>query len=151
MNTESTATIHTIGFKKKTAEQFFELLRGSGTQRVVDVRLNNVSQLAGFSKRDDLRYFLKEICNIDYVHLPVLAPSADILAAFGKHKKDWPDYELAFLDLMRKREIEKQLDPAVIKGGCLLCSEATPHFCHRRLVVDYLQQHWGDLSVQHIG
>ena len=78
MNTESTATIHTIGFTKKTAEQFFELLRGSGTQRIVDVRLNNVSQLAGFSKRDDLRYFLKEICNIDYVHLPVLAPSADM-------------------------------------------------------------------------
>ena len=104
MNTESTATIHTIGFTKKTAEGFFELLRSSGTQRVVDVRLNNVSQLAGFSKRDDLRYFLKEICHIDYVHLPVLAPSAAILAAFGKHKKDWPDYELAFLDLMRKRE-----------------------------------------------
>ena len=88
--------------------------------------------------------------DIDYVHLPVLAPSADILAAFGKHKKDWPVYELAFLDLMRKREIEKQIDPAVIKGGCLLCSEATPHYCHRRLIVDYLQRHWGDLTVQHL-
>ena len=104
-----------------------------------------------FSKRDGLRYFLKEICHIDYVHLPVLAPSADILAAFGKHKKDWPDYEPAFLDLMKKRETEKQIDPAVVKGGCLLCSEAAPHYCHRRLVVDNLQRHWGNLSVRHLG
>lgn len=151
MSTESTATIHTIGFTKKSAAEFFELLRSSGTQRVVDVRLNNVSQLAGFSKRDDLRYFLKEICHIDYVHLPVLAPSADILAAYGKHKKDWPAYELAFLDLIRKQEIEKQIDPALIKERCLHCSEASPHFCHRRLVVDYRQQHWGDLTAQHLG
>jgi hypothetical protein len=81
----------------------------------------------------------------------VLAPSADILAAFGKDKKVWPTYGLAFLDLMKKREIEKQLDPAVIKGGCLLSSEATPHLCHRRLVVDYLQQHWSRPSFQHLG
>ena len=86
----------------------------------------------------------------NHPHPVVLAPSADILVAFGKHKKDWPVYELAFLDLMRKREIEKQIDPAVIKGGCLLCSEATPHYCHRRLIVDYLQRHWGDLTVQHL-
>jgi len=151
MNAEFAATVHTIGFSKKTAAKVFGLLRRSGTQRVVDVRLNNVSQLAGFSKRDDLRYFLKEICHIDYVHVPVLAPSADILAAYGKHKNDWPDYELAFLDLMKKREIEKQIDPAVIKGGCLLCSETKPHYCHRRLVVNYLRQHWAGLSVQHLG
>jgi uncharacterized protein (DUF488 family) len=150
VNTEYSATVHTIGFTKKIASEFFELLRSSGTQRVIDVRLNNASQLAGFWTCDDLRYFLKEICYIDYVHLPVLAPSSDILAAFGKHKKHWPTYELAFLDLMKKREIEKQIDPAVIKGGCPLCSEATPHFCPRRLVVDYLQQHWGILSVQHL-
>ena len=151
MSTEFAATVHTIGFTKKTAAEFFGLLRRSGTQRVVDVRLNNVSQLAGFSKCDDLPYLLKEICDIDDVHLPVLAPAADIQAAFGKRKKDWPDYELVFLDLMKKREIEKQIDPAVIKGGCLLCSEATPHYRHRRLVVEYPAQHWGDLQVHHLG
>ena len=146
----SETTVHTIGFTKKTAAEFFELLRGSFTKRVVDVRLNNVSQLAGFSKRDDLKYFLKEICRIEYVHVPLLAPTADILAAYGQHKNEWKDYEPAFLELMKKREIEKRIDPAIIKGGCLLCSEATPHYCHRRLVVEYLRQHWGDLTVEHL-
>lgn len=81
----------------------------------------------------------------------MLAPSANILAAFGKLKKDWPEYEPASLDLMKKRETEMQIDPTIIQGGGLLCSEATPHNCHCRLVVDYLQQHWGDLSFQHLG
>lgn len=81
----------------------------------------------------------------------MLAPSANILAAFGKLKKDWPECEVAFLDLMKKRETERQIDPTIIQGGGLLCSEATPHNCHRRLVVDYPQQHWGDLYVQHLG
>jgi uncharacterized protein (DUF488 family) len=143
-------TVFTIGFTKKTASEFFGLLRESGVKRVVDVRLNNVSQLAGFSKRDDLKYFLKEICEIDYIHLPILAPTQDILDAYKKHKGDWNVYEPAFLELMRKREIEKQVDPAIIKGGCLLCSEDKPHHCHRRLVAEYLRQHWGDLDVRHL-
>ena len=100
MNPET--IVHTIGFTKKTAAEFFELLRKSGTKRVVDVRLNNVSQLAGFSKRDDLKYFLREIVGIDYVHLPLLAPTANILEAYKKHKGDWGIYEPAFLDLMKK-------------------------------------------------
>ena len=143
-------TVYTIGFTKKTASEFFELLRKSGAKRVVDVRLNNVSQLAGFSKRDDLKYFLKEICEIDYIHLPILAPTQDILDAYKKQKGDWKVYEPAFLALMRKREIEKQIDPAIIRGGCLLCSEAQPHHCHRRLVAEYLRQHWGDLDISHL-
>jgi uncharacterized protein (DUF488 family) len=148
MNSE--ITVFTIGFTRKTASEFFGLLRQSGAKRVVDVRLNNVSQLAGFSKRDDLKYFLKEICEIDYIHLPILAPTQDILDAYKKHKGDWNVYEPAFLELMRKREIEKQIDPAIIDGGCLLCSEDQPHHCHRRLVAEYLQQHWGDLDVRHL-
>jgi uncharacterized protein (DUF488 family) len=143
-------TVFTIGFTKKTASEFFGLLRKSGVKRVVDVRLNNISQLAGFSKRNDLKYFLKEICEIDYIHLPILAPTQDILDAYKRHKGDWSVYEPAFLELMRKREIEKQIDPAIIKGGCLLCSEDKPHHCHRRLVADYLRQHWGDLDVRHL-
>lgn len=98
------------------------------------MRLNNVSQLAGFSKRDDLKFFLKEICDIDYIHEPLLAPTQDILDAYKKHKGDWGVYEPAFLDLMQKREIEKRIAPALVKGGCLLCSEDRPHHCHRRLV-----------------
>ena len=140
--------IHTIGFTKKSANDFFELLSKSGTKRVIDVRLNNVSQLAGFSKRDDLKYFLREICGIEYLHLPLLAPTAELLDAYKKHKGDWSVYAPAFLDLMKKREIEKRLDPETIKGGCLLCSEDQPDHCHRRLVVDYLRQHWGDLDVR---
>lgn len=148
MNPET--TVHTIGFTKKTAAGFFELLKKSGTKRVVDARLNNVSQLAGFSKRDDLKFFLKEICDIDYIHEPLLAPTADILDAYKKHRGDWSIYEPAFLDLMKKREIEKRLDPAIIQGGCLLCSEDKPHHCHRRLVAEYLKQHWGDLDIRHL-
>lgn len=148
MNTES--TVHTIGFTKKTAAQFFGLLRKSGARRIVDVRLNNVSQLAGFSKRDDLKYFLREILNVDYVHLPELAPTQEILDAYKKHKGDWNVYEPAFLELMRKREIEKRIDPLVISSGCLLCSEDKPHHCHRRLVAEYLRQHWGNFGIRHL-
>ena len=148
MNTDT--TVYTIGFTKKSAAEFFDLLRKSGTKRVVDVRLNNVSQLAGFSKRDDLKFFLKELCGIDYFHLPILAPTQDILDAYKKQKGDWNVYEPAFLDLIKKREIEKRLDPEIIRGGCLLCSEDKPHHCHRRLVVDYLEQHWGHLAIQHL-
>ena len=148
MNPES--TVHTIGFTQKTAAQFFGLLRNSGTKRVVDVRLNNVSQLAGFSKRDDIQFFLKEILGIDYIHLPLLAPTQDILDAYKKHKGDWSIYEPAFLDLMKKREIEKRIDPETIKGGCLLCSEDKPHHCHRRLVAEYLRAHWEGLEIRHL-
>lgn len=143
-------TVHTIGFTKKTAAEFFGLLSKSGTKRIVDVRLNNVSQLAGFSKRDDLQYFLKEIAGIDYIHLPLLAPTQDILDAYKKHKGDWRVYEPAFLDLMKKREIEKRLDPETITESCLLCSEDKPHHCHRRLVAEYLQTHWGGLEIRHL-
>ena len=142
--------VYTIGFTKKSANKFFDLLKDTSTKRVVDVRLNNVSQLAGFAKRDDLKFFLKEILDIDYVHLPELAPTKDILDAYKKNKGDWNVYEPAFLNLMKKREIEKRIDPEVIAGGCLLCSEDKPHHCHRRLVVEYLQEKWGELNVKHL-
>ena len=138
-------TIHTIGFTRKPAEKFFELLKQSGAQRVIDVRLNNVSQLAGFSKRDDLEFFLKEILGVDYIHLPTLAPTKDILDAFKKHKGNWEIYEEAFMALMKKREIEKRLDPKIINEGCLLCSEDTAHHCHRRLVAEYLKEYWDEV------
>jgi uncharacterized protein (DUF488 family) len=140
----------TIGFTKKSARDFFTKLKRSGAKRVVDVRLNNVSQLAGFAKRNDLEFFLREICQMDYVHVPELAPTQDILDEYKKNKGDWNVYERKFVDLMRKREIEKHIDPAVIADGCLLCSEDKPHHCHRRLVAEYLQSHWGDIQITHI-
>jgi uncharacterized protein (DUF488 family) len=143
--------IYTVGFTRKNARQFFELLRGSGIKRVVDVRLKNVSQLAGFSKKDDLDYFLKTILGLDYVHLPILAPTAEILDEYKKNKGDWAVYEKKFLKLMREREIEKQVPREIVDGGCLLCSEEKPHHCHRRLVAEYLQEKWAGAEIRHLG
>ena len=143
--------VFTIGFTKKNARQFFDALRKSGAKRVVDVRLNNVSQLAGFAKRDDLKFFLKEVCDIDYVHLPDLAPTKEMLDEYKKLKGDWDIYEKRFLDLMEKRKIEERIPKEVIAEGCLLCSEDKPHHCHRRLVAEYLKQHWGDMDISHLG
>ncbi|HWI56980.1 MAG TPA: DUF488 domain-containing protein [Bacillota bacterium] len=142
--------VFTIGFTKKKAADFFEKLRAAGIRRVVDVRLNKVSQLAGFSKRDDLKYFLKQILNVEYVEVPLLAPTQELLDAYKKSKGSWEDYERAFLQLMAERHIEEKIDPSVLAGGCLLCSEETPHQCHRRLVVEYLQRCWGNLEIRHI-
>jgi len=142
--------LFTIGFTKKSAETFFTRLMEAGVKRLVDVRLNNVSQLAGFTKKDDLRYFTKAICHIDYVHLLALAPTADILDPYKKAKNgDWPLYERQFLDLMHSRHIEN-LPRDILDGGCLLCSEEKPNHCHRRLVAEYLKQHWGDVEIEHI-
>lgn len=143
-------TVYTIGFTKKSAEKFFGLLRGSDTRRLVDVRLNNVSQLAGFAKRDDLRFFLREICDLDYLHLPLLAPTQEMLDQYKKGGGDWGAYERRFLDLMEERSIESELSRAAIEGSCLLCSEDLPHHCHRRLVAEYLRDRWGELSIKHL-
>ena len=143
--------VFTIGFTRKTARRFFELLRASGTKHVVDVRLNNVSQLAGFAKKDDLAYFLKEICGMEYVHLPALAPTQEILDEYKKQRGDWKTYETRFLELMKQRRIEETIPRETIADGCLLCSEDKPHHCHRRLVAEYLKQHWGDVDIAHLG
>jgi uncharacterized protein (DUF488 family) len=140
----------TIGFTKKSAEQFFTSLRRAGVRRVVDVRLNNSSQLAGFTKMDDLRFFLKAVADIDYVHLPELAPTQEMLDAYKKAKGPWSEYEGRFLDLMARRRIEETVPREVIDGGCLLCSEDKPHKCHRRLVAEYLAHHWGDVRAEHL-
>jgi len=143
--------IFTIGFTKKSAETFFTRLKNAGVKRLIDVRLNNVSQLAGFTKKDDLRYFTKAICNIEYVHLPELAPTADILDPYKKAKNgDWQLYERQFLDLMRSRHIESTTPREVLDSGCLLCSEEKPHHCHRRLVAEYLKEQWGDVQIEHL-
>ena len=143
-------TIFTLGFTKKSAEVFFTRLKTNGVQRLIDVRLNNVSQLAGFTKRDDLRYFSKTICGIEYLHMPELAPTQDMLDAYKKHGGDWALYEQQFIDLMKRRQIERKVSPEVLSGGCLLCSEETAHHCHRRLVAEYLKEKWGSIDIRHI-
>ena len=143
--------VWTIGFTKKTAERFFDLISRSGTKRIVDVRLNNTSQLSGFAKRDDLAFFLSTICGMDYVHVPELAPTPEILADYRKGRIDWPTYESPFLALMAERRIEQTTPRDVIADGCLLCSEDKPHHCHRRLVADYLSDRWGGVDVHHLG
>ena len=140
----------TIGFTKKSARQFFEALQKADVKRVADVRLNNVSQLAGFAKRNDLEYFLRTICGIDYVHLPDLAPTQEMLDAFKKHRGSWQEYEDRFLDLMARRRIEKTITRELLEDGCLLCSEHKPHHCHRRLVAEYLDRHWGGVDIRHL-
>ena len=141
---------YTIGFTQKTAQQFFDLLRSANVRRVVDVRLNNTGQLAGFSKRDDLIFFLRELGDIEYVHLPELAPTQNILDAYKKHKGAWAVYEEEFLSLMEKRRIDETIARDLIDQGCLLCSEHKPHHCHRRLVIEYLERKWGKLDTQHL-
>jgi uncharacterized protein (DUF488 family) len=141
----------TIGFTKKSAESFFESLQRSGTKRVVDVRLNNVSQLAGFAKKQDLAYFLKKICGIDYLHLPILAPTKEMLNEYKKKQGSWQEYEKRFLDLMAERRIESRVSQETLSESCFLCSEDKPHHCHRRLVAEYLKQQWGDFEIEHLG
>lgn len=141
--------IFTIGFTKTSAENFFGRLSQAKSHKLVDVRLNNVSQLAGFAKRDDLRFFTRSLCNMDYVHVPKLAPTKSILDPYKKGKLPWTTYENEFLKLMKTREIEK-LKKSDLDGCCLLCSEDTPHFCHRRLVAEYLSDAWGDVEIVHL-
>jgi uncharacterized protein (DUF488 family) len=143
--------VTTIGFTQTTAKAFFERLKAADVRSVIDVRLHNTSQLAGFAKAEDLAYFLQAIGGMSYRHEPLLAPSDDILKAFKKQKGDWRVYEHQFLDLMFERRIEDRLRPEMFDGACLLCSEATPHHCHRRLVCEYLNGKWhGRLKVRHL-
>jgi len=143
--------VTTIGFTKSNAENFFERLLKAGVKKVVDVRLHNTSQLAGFAKADDLAYFLKRIGGIQYVHQPLLAPTDNILKVYKKDKGDWGVYQDQFLQLMKERKIEQRLKPEMLAGACFLCSEPTPHHCHRRLVCEYLNDKWGSpLKVRHL-
>lgn len=134
--------VYTIGFTKRPAAEFFGALERAGIRLLVDVRLNNVSQLSGYSKRDDLAFFLKRIGGIEYEHRVDLAPTAEMLDAYRKHQIGWPEYERRFLDLMAQRQIEAVVDLG--KWGqqptVLLCSEPTAERCHRRLVLDHLRR-----------
>lgn len=144
--------IYSIGFTKTTAENFFGRLEGSGIARLLDVRRNPSSQLSGFAKDRDLPWFLRSLIGADYRHEPLLAPTDEILKAYKRRgAMPWDEYERRFLALMREREIEHRLQrEAFLTPTALLCSEATPEHCHRRLVLEYLAEAWGGVQIVHL-
>lgn len=143
-------TLFTMGFAKKSAESFFTKLQEAGVRRVMDIRLNNASQLAGFTKKHDLAYFLRAIAGIEYEHLPLLAPTEEILKAYKKKAIDWAEYERQFEALMSQRGVEEALAPEALDRACLLCSEPSPAKCHRRLVAEHLKRVWPGIEIRHI-
>ena len=143
-------SIYTIGFTKKSAKEFFEILEKNKIKQVVDIRLNNTSQLAGFAKKNDLEYFLNEISNIDYFHFEFLAPTKELRDIYPKGN-DWDLYVKKFRELLDERKILNKLDKSFFeKKTCLLCAESTPENCHRRLLAEYLKEHWNDAKIIHL-
>jgi uncharacterized protein (DUF488 family) len=143
--------VSTIGFTKKSAREFFDTLRRAGIRQLIDVRLNNVSQLAGFTKKADLEYFLREIGGISYRHEPLLAPTQSILDQYKKRRGDWTEYERQFLSLMSERCVERHYRPDLFATpSVLLCSEPTAEHCHRRLVAEYFKLMWGNMDIIHL-
>lgn len=143
-------TLYTIGFTKKKAQQFFELLKKNNIKCLIDIRLNNVSQLAGFAKRDDLKYFLKQLCNCEYRHMPEIAPTKEILDDYKKKQISWDEYVIQYGALIKKRKIESKLSLNELDGSCFLCSEPTADMCHRRLAAEYLKKHYKELKIKHL-
>ena len=143
--------LRTIGFTQRSAEDFFETLKRAGIDRLIDVRLNNISQLAGYSKKDDLRYFLRSICGIDYHHELSLSPTKEMLDTYRAGKIDWKDYEPQFRALLRERKVERTLNRDLFAGHpVLLCSEFEADHCHRRIVAEYLAKKWGGIEIEHL-
>ncbi|HLC04774.1 MAG TPA: DUF488 domain-containing protein [Anaerolineales bacterium] len=142
--------LYTIGFTKKSAEAFFGSLKMAGVKRVIDVRLHNESQLAGFAKRRDLEYFLRSCHSIEYAHEPLLAPTEEMLLSYRKKRIGWDQYAAEFIALLRQREVQTRVEPSILENACLLCSEARPEKCHRRLVAEYFSHHTNDLEIVHL-
>ena len=142
--------LYTIGFSGKSAEQFFRLLTRNEVKRVLDVRLNNTNQLAGFTKRNDLSFFLSAIAGIDYMHLQQFAPSRELLKAYRKHETEWDEYERTYLALLTERCAIASVEPTVFESACLLCSEASPEHCHRRLLAESIAATVPNVCVVHL-
>jgi uncharacterized protein (DUF488 family) len=143
--------IFTIGFTKTSAEYFFEALKTNGIEQLIDVRLNNSSQLAGYSKKEDLEYFLKVICNATYKHEMLLAPTQLMLDDFKKYRGPWSTYKRRYLELLEHREVETKLNAEMFeRPTVLLCSEETAEQCHRSLVIEYLNAKWGNVEAKHL-
>lgn len=144
-------TVHTIGYTQKSLERFIRLLQSAGVDAVVDIRLRNTSQLAGFAKRDDLAFLLQEGFGIGYEYRPDLAPTDEILDAY-KADRDWVAYERAFLSLLSERRTEEVGRELLARYSrpCLLCAEPIPDHCHRRLVAEWWATHLPDVEIIHL-
>ncbi len=147
---ERTIKVFTIGYAGKNAREFFAILKQSGIRKVIDVRLYNTSQLAGFTKRQDIEYFLQTIVNAKYIHLPIMAPTKQLLNDYKKGLINWQQYETQFKGVITQRQIDKHLIPQDIDMSCFLCSEAKADNCHRRLVAEYLAKVWQNVSIHHL-
>jgi uncharacterized protein (DUF488 family) len=143
--------VFTIGFAQKPASSFFGSLKAHGVKRLIDVRLNNKSQLAGFTKREDLEFFLRELCDAAYVHEQLLTPTQDMLKAYRAKRLDWAEYERLYLELITDRRVEEQIQKQSFETPTvLLCSEPKPDRCHRRLAAEYLATAWGEVQITHL-
>ncbi|WP_277657261.1 DUF488 family protein [Seleniivibrio woodruffii] len=142
--------IFTIGFTQKSAEVFFSLLMKANVSKIIDIRLNNSSQLAGFAKGNDLKYFVKKICGIDYEHDVNLAPTGELLKAYKDKQVGWDKYKAEYKLILDKRNILQNININDLHQCCLLCSEHLPDFCHRRLLAEYLQHSHNDVEIIHL-
>lgn len=144
-------TLYTIGFTKKSAECFFNLLRDNQVKTLVDVRIKNTGQLAGFAKGKDLEFFTKEICHISYLHIIDFSPTKELLDKWHKQAITWTEYDKTYITLLKEREILRKYDIKQFDGVCFLCSEETAEYCHRRLLVEYLKSHsTEDIRIIHL-
>jgi uncharacterized protein (DUF488 family) len=142
--------LYTIGFTGKSAQEFFELLEQNGVRKIVDTRISNNSQLAGFAKHKDLAYFADRLANIAYTHELKFAPTKELLEKYRKKKLSWDQYTQEYLYLLDARNIKETVDTEALDGCCLLCSEHSPEKCHRRLLAEYLQKLNPDIQVIHL-
>ncbi|HEY2609114.1 DUF488 domain-containing protein [Paraburkholderia sp. RL18-103-BIB-C] len=143
--------VATIGFAGKSAQNFFDLLKSAEVRTVLDIRLNNTSQLAGFAKKQDLPYFLEQLCGAAYMEMPELAPEPDLLKRYQAKQLKWDDFTAEYVELIAKRRVESNLDVDLFRSACLLCSEHLPHRCHRSLAIEYLNAQWnGRMTITHL-
>lgn len=142
--------LYTIGFTKKTANQFFELLIKHQVSKLVDIRINNVSQLAGFAKGTDLEYFVNQILKIPYIHIKDFAPTKELLKDYQGGKINWLEYQKIYNQLIEKRNIILKYNINQFNNACFLCSEELPNECHRRLLVEYFKEKIGDIEIVHL-
>lgn len=142
--------LYTIGFTGKPAEKFFDLLRDAKVEKLVDTRINNVSQLAAFAKYPDLEFFAREIGDMTYEHNLDFAPTKELLKKYRDKKINWQEYEIEYLNLLDNRKIAAKTEIEKLHKTCFLCSEHTPEKCHRRLLAEYLQHVKNDIEIIHL-
>ena len=142
--------LYTIGFTGKSAEHFFSLLKKNKVSKIIDTRINSTSQLSGFAKEIDLKFFAKALGPYEYEHLTEYAPTKELLTKYRKKMITWEEYEIEYLNLLDLRKISRRINISGLNDACLLCSEHTPDRCHRRLLAEYIKQSNSDVKITHL-